>query len=61
MKHYAVYTNQDDGETAKGLTIEKAFEIVSILMPIITFLAFDDPHDCFKCFGKDPDRNYSRY
>ena len=25
------------------------------------FLAFDDPHDCFKCFGKDPDRNYSKF
>ena len=29
-----------------------AFLIVSQLYP---------PHDCFKCFGKDPDRRYSIY
>ena len=31
------------------------------MLPVIMFLAFDDPHDCFKCFGKDPDRNYSKF
>ena len=30
-----------------------------ILIPVLTFLAFDKPHDCFTCLAKDPDRNYS--
>ena len=30
-----------------------------ILMPIIVFMIFDKPHDCFVCLGKDPDRTYS--
>lgn len=30
-----------------------------ILIPVLTFFAFDKPHDCFSCLAKDPDRNYS--
>jgi hypothetical protein len=29
------------------------------LIPFFVFLAFNKPHDCFKCLGKDPDRRYS--
>ena len=32
-----------------------------MLLPIITFLLFDNPHDCFICLGKDPDRIYSSF
>ena len=32
---------------------------MSILIPILTFFAFDKPHDCFSCLAKDPDRKYS--
>ena len=34
----------------------------TIIVEIIPFLAFfllDQPHDCFICLGKDPDRVYS--
>ena len=64
IEYYTVFYDQDDIETTQvinGMSIGKALEIILILLPTITFLAFDDPHDCFKCFGKDPDRNYSRY
>lgn len=30
-----------------------------ILLPVTLFLLFDNPHDCFVCLGKDPDRIYS--
>ena len=36
------------------------YDIVSIL-PYWAFLLFHDPHDCFKCLGKDPERNYSMF
>ena len=29
------------------------------LLPVWAFLAFTEPHDCYKCLGKDPDRNFS--
>ena len=29
------------------------------LIPFFIFLAFNKPHDCFKCLGKDPERRYS--
>jgi len=32
---------------------------MSILIPILTFFAFDKPHDCFSCLAKDPGRKYS--
>ena len=32
-----------------------------LLLPVLVFFGFDDPHDCFVCFGKDPDRKYSRF
>ena len=34
------------------------------MLPIIAFLLSNTlypPHDCFKCFGKDPERRYSVY
>lgn len=32
-----------------------------ILIPSLTFFAFDKPHDCFVCLGKDPERIFSRF
>ena len=29
------------------------------LLPIVAFLILNDPHDCFRCLGKDPDRIFS--
>lgn len=29
------------------------------MVPILVFLLLDEPHDCFECFGKDPERIYS--
>ena len=31
----------------------------AIFIPIITFFIFDNPHHCFVCLGKHPDRRYS--
>ena len=31
------------------------------ILQIIAFLIFNNPHDCYKCLGKDPDRIYSRF
>ena len=28
-------------------------------VPIIAFLILNQPHDCYKCLGKDPDRVFS--
>ena len=33
----------------------------ALLTPVVTFLIFDEPHDCFSCLSKDPDRAYSIY
>ena len=31
------------------------------LLPVASFLILHYPHDCYKCLGKDPDRNFSQY
>ena len=31
----------------------------SQLIVVWVFFIFERPHDCFICFGKDPDRKYS--
>ena len=43
--------------TDRGIIL---FNLV-ILLPIVVFFMFDQPHDCFVCFGKDPDHTYSSY
>ena len=30
-----------------------------LILPVVAFMILDDPHDCFMCLGKDPDRPYS--
>ena len=32
---------------------------VTLLLPIFVYFCLNDPHDCFICLGKDPDRIYS--
>ena len=32
-----------------------------ILIPSLTFFALDQPHDCYICLGKDPERIYSSF
>ena len=32
-----------------------------MLLPVAAFFVLNEPHDCFMCFGKDPDRIYSSY
>ena len=34
-------------------------ELSMFLMPIQAYLLLNNPHDCFKCVGKDPDRVFS--
>ena len=36
------------------------YDFIAII-PIWSFLLFHDPHDCFKCLGKDPVRKYSKF
>ena len=31
------------------------------LLPIVAFLALNEPHDCYTCLGKDPDRIFSQF
>ena len=33
--------------------------ILAELLPFFGFFWFNEPHDCFQCVGKDPDRRYS--
>ena len=37
------------------------FMIMAAQLPIAGFLLFSKEEDYFKCFGKDPQRNYSIY
>lgn len=37
-----------------------SFDVI-LLSPIALFLFLNEPHDCFVCHGKDPDRIYSSY
>ena len=32
-----------------------------LILPLGVFLALNDPHDCFVCLGRDPDRIYSTF
>ena len=34
---------------------------IAMLTAVIAFYALENPHDCFACFGKDPDRVYSGF
>ena len=34
---------------------------IMTLLPVASFLILNEPHDCFACLGKDPDRIYSRH
>ena len=34
-------------------------QTISYILPAIAFFLLNKPHDCFKCFGKDPDRVFS--
>ena len=37
------------------------FGILIELLPVASYLLINYPHDCYKCLGKDPDRNFSQY
>ena len=37
------------------------FFAISTQLPVQAFLLLSEPHDCFRCFGKDPNRIYSQY
>ena len=48
-------------KNANTASMPFALYYVQLLLPVVVFLMFDDPHDCFKCLGKDPERKYSRF
>ena len=58
MKVYDKYAKDID---QKLFTTSLTIFLLLVLLPVLMFLAFDDPHDCFTCIGKDPDRKYSRF
>ena len=35
--------------------------IVVYLLPIWSYMVLEQPHDCFRCLGKDPDRKFSQF
>ena len=47
--------------SAKAYSQVFLFIDLVVLLPVVTFLLFDNPHDCFTCLGKDPDRIYSSF
>ena len=42
-------------------SLQFALYYEQLILPVVVFLMFDDPHDCFTCLGKDPERKYSRF
>jgi len=32
-----------------------------LMLPVVSFLLVNKPHDCYTCLGKDPDRVYSSF
>ena len=49
-----------DPENKRSITLIYLFYNVLELTPFIAFYALENPHDCFVCLGKDPDRLYSK-
>ena len=60
MCSYVATQAQDAFTGAAYPTILLVFDLF-LLIPVLTFLLFDNPHDCFVCLGKDPERIYSIY
>ena len=40
---------------------EWTYLVMVELLPVASFLVLNYPHDCYRCFGKDPDRLFSQY
>ena len=32
-----------------------------LMLPVVTYFMLNEPHDCYMCYGKDPDRVYSSF
>ena len=47
--------------TANIASFHFSLYYVALISPVIIFLMFDNPHDCFTCLGKDPERKYSSF
>ena len=43
------------------LRIAQLYGNIIYMLPMLAFFIFNDPHDCYTCLGKDPDRIYSRF
>ena len=41
--------------------IEQLLGNIILMLPLIAYFWLNDPHDCYTCLGKDPDRIYSRF
>ena len=56
------FTTQLDSEFAKR-RFSLIYFVINVLQlfPFLMFFLLDQPHDCFVCLGKDPDRIYSRF
>ena len=54
---YVQYLNKND----KVASTQFVIYYFQLLLPVVIFLMFDNPHDCFTCLGKDPERKYSRF
>ena len=46
---------------AKNVTSGFVYGTIALLAPFWAYLALAVTHDCFRCFGKDPNRNYSQF
>ena len=49
------------GGNSRALSLVYLLVTALQMIPLISFYLLDEPHDCFVCLGKDPDRIYSNF
>ena len=46
---------------SRAFSSDFVYGTITLLAPFWAFFALSVTHDCFRCFGKDPERNYSQF
>ena len=44
---------------SKKYDLEEFRMTMFLLLPVVAYFLLNEPHDCYMCYGKDPDRVYS--
>ena len=53
--------NDDDDWSEHALRVAMLAGNFLFMLPMLTFFWLNEPHDCYVCLGKDPERLYSRF